>query len=87
MFLDRGGKGVPNFRLFGADVINEGLLAKLFFAIAFFFSFCLFFSFSPVLSFSFSVLSLCSFLVIFFVFFILNKRDNHSLKKDKEDQI
>ena len=87
MFLDRGGKGVPNFRLFGADVINEGLLAKLFFAIAYFF-FLFVFSFLSLLFFLFlSLFSLCSFLVIFFVFFILNKRDNHSLKKDKEDQI
>ena len=87
MFLDRGGKGVPNFRLFGADVINEGLLVKLFFAIAYFF-FLFVFSFLSLLFFLFffSVLSLFLF-SYFLCFFILNKRDNHNLKKDKEDQI
>ena len=87
MFLDRVGKGVPNFRLFGADVINEGLLAKLFFAIAYFF-FLFVFLFFLSCSFFFFLCSLSLFLFSYFLCFsILNKRDNHNLKKDKEDQI
>ena len=61
--LDVSGYGDQNFRLFFADVMNEGLLIKFFFATEYYFFFvCLY------------VFSLSSFAVIFIVLHIKQKR-------------